>query len=109
MNSSTTIGFIPRTTTCSSFPGSSTSPEFLLAFVRRVHAQLTEFRDEGCGPAINVALPDRLTHALHAQFLFLRLHLKGGANGLSRLVDVVGIYLQGVVQLVGGASKATQD
>src|ERR1700686_5478154 len=98
-----------QTTTCSSSPGSRTRPGLLLVFVRRVQAQLTEFRDEGPCPAVNVVFPDRLPHALHTQFLFLRIHLKSETNGFRRLVDIVGVDLQCIPQLVGGAGETTQD
>src|SRR5271157_749227 len=109
MNCSTSTGLTVRDNTCSSSPGSSARPKILLALVRRVQAQLAEFRDEASCPAVNVVFPDRLPHVSHTQFLFLRLHVKSETNRLRRLVDIVGVYLQGVAQLVGGTGEATQD
>src|SRR3974390_2009425 len=75
---------------------------------RRVYPHVAKLPDQVSGPAINVLFPYQLPHALHTLFSLFRIHNQRDANGLGRLVNVVGVHQQGIAQLTRGAGKAAQ-
>src|SRR5258707_15743003 len=70
--------------------------EFVAATLRHIQTHIEEVSDQASRPAIHVVLAHLLAHSLHAHLLFFRLHFESCTNGLSRLVNVVGIDLQRV-------------
>src|SRR5215471_6263221 len=87
----------------------SAGPKSVGSHFGGIEAHVTNLADQACRPTIHIILSHGFPHSLHAQLLFFRTHLDGGANGLGRLVDVVRVHLKRVAQFPCGAGKTTKN
>src|SRR5438552_11760464 len=97
------------TTSSSAQSSDRCAPVSLAGLFRNVQTEFAKIRNQGSRPVVNIALSDYFPHTLEAQLLLFRFHFQGGVNGLCRLVDVVGVYLQRVGQFSRRTGKATKD
>src|SRR5579883_2820913 len=72
-------------------------------------ANLGEFADEVCRPAINIVVFNYRPHAPHASAPLLRIHLKGIENGVGQLLGIVGIHDESIAHFPRRSCEPAQD